>query len=88
VESYRKFVATIRSKYPKAEIICTLGNMDATSAGSPWPAYVRRAVLLCGDPKITTFFFEYKNAPGHPKVHEQRAMADALIHFIGKKYGW
>ena len=44
VAAYRKFVRTIRSKYPKAYIICALGSMDAVRPGSKWPGYVRTAV--------------------------------------------
>ncbi len=37
IKSYENFVKSIRSKYPNATIICTLGSMDATKEGSKWP---------------------------------------------------
>ncbi len=76
VNAYKNFVATIRAKYPETAIICALGNMDATRAGSPWPGYVREAVRQLNDPKIYTQFFEYKNSDGHPRAADQKAMAD------------
>jgi hypothetical protein len=84
VESYKKFVTKIRSKYPAAKIICMLGSMDITKEGSPWPGYVTKAVEEMKDKNIYTLFVPYKNTPGHPKVEEQEAMADTLVGFIRK----
>lgn len=88
VAAYKKFVTTIRSKYPQAHIICALGNMDATREGSPWPGYIQKAVSQINDAKIYTQFFPYKNTPGHPDIQEQKAMADQLISFIEKNIKW
>ncbi|MGI4020579.1 MAG: SGNH/GDSL hydrolase family protein [Janthinobacterium lividum] len=86
--AYRNFVKTIRSKYSKADIICALGSMDATQTGSAWPGYIEKAVKELHDQKIYTHFFPYKNTPGHPKVLEQKQMADDLITFINQKIKW
>lgn len=86
--AYKNLVQNIRSKYPKAQIICALGSMDATQKGSPWPGYVEKAVAQLNDRKIYTHFFPYKNTPGHPKVAEQQTMADDLIAFINQKIKW
>ncbi len=88
ISSYKNFVATIRNKYPNASIICSLGNMDATMDGSPWPGYIRQAVGQLNDTKVYTCFFKFKNTDGHPKVAEQKAMADELIEFIEKNIKW
>ncbi len=88
ISSYKHFVESIRNKYPDASIICALGNMDATKVGSPWPGYVQKAVDQIHDAKINTLFFENKNTPGHPKVAEQKVMADSLIEFIDKNISW
>ena len=88
VKSYKNFVTSIRNKYPKANIICALGNMDATKEGSPWPSYVQKAVDQLKDPKIYTHFFKYKDTDGHPKVNEQKEMADSLIKFIEDNIDW
>lgn len=88
VTAYRDFVKKIRALYPKASIICALGNMDATRPGSPWPGYIEQAVAELKDKRIYTHFFPYKNTKGHPNAAEQQAMADDLIGFIGKNIRW
>jgi hypothetical protein len=88
VQSYRVFVQKVRKVYPKAQIICMLGNMDITREGSPWPGYVQKAVADLKDPRIFTLFVPYKNTPGHPKTPEQRALADQLIGFIDQHIHW
>ena len=88
IKSYQNFVKSIRAKYPKASIICALGSMDATKEGSKWPGYIETAVKGLNDTKIYTFFFPYKNTPGHPIIAEQKVMADDLIRFIDKNIKW
>ena len=88
VASYRRFVQSIRNKYPEAHIICVLGNMDATRPGSPWPGYIEKAVASLADKKLYTHFFPYKNTPGHPDPAEQRQMAESLIRFIEENIRW
>jgi len=84
VNSYKQFVSKIRNHYPDAKIICMLGNMDITKDGSPWPDYVRKAVQQLNDKNIFTLFVPYKNTPGHPKIEEQRIMADSLVDLVGR----
>jgi hypothetical protein len=88
INSYVDFVKLIRDKYPKARIICMLGNLSITKKGSPWPSYVIKAVEIMNDPGIYTFFMPYKNTLGHPKINEQKQMADSLIKFIEKNIKW
>jgi hypothetical protein len=88
IESYRAFVENIRSVYPKAYIICSLGSMDAVKEGSPWPGYVQAAVTELNDDKILTHFFPYKKTNGHPDLKENQAMAESLISFIDKNVKW
>ena len=82
IESYQKFIGKIRKEYPKAKIICTLGSMGATQAGSKWPGYIKAAVANLQDNKVYTHFFDYKNTPGHPRVKDHKVMAESLINFI------
>jgi GDSL-like Lipase/Acylhydrolase family len=88
VASYKKFVQTVRLKYPKAQIICMLGNMDITQKNSLWPLYVQKAVAEMNDNKTYTLFVPYKEIQGHPKTAEQKIMADTLIKFIEKNIKW
>lgn len=88
VNSYKKFIQTLRSKHPTAAIICTLGSMDATKSGSPWPGYVQQATDELNDPKILTYFFAYKQSAGHPKRKDHQIMANDLIKFIDANITW
>jgi len=88
INAYANFVKSVRAKYPKAQIICTLGTMDATREGSPWPGYIEKAVNSLNDRQIFTHFIPYKNTPGHPGAKEQQAMADDLTDFIEKTVKW
>ncbi|WP_345947558.1 SGNH/GDSL hydrolase family protein [Mucilaginibacter sp. PAMB04274] len=88
VAAYQSFVKTIRSKYPKAQIICALGSMDASREGSPWPGYIKQAVVGLKDKSIQSFIFPAKNTPGHPSKKEQMDMANQLIGFIDKNVKW
>jgi Carbohydrate esterase 2 N-terminal/GDSL-like Lipase/Acylhydrolase family len=88
INAYKNFLQTIRDNYPKARIICCLGNMDATMEGSKWPGYVDAAVALLNDKKIVTHYFHYKNTPGHPNKTEQQVMAADLVAFIEKNKFW
>jgi hypothetical protein len=88
INAYSDFVKSIRNKYPKAQIICMLGNMDITRKGSVWPGYVQKAIEQLQDKKIFTFFVPYKETEGHPKTNEQKILADALIQFIDQHIQW
>lgn len=88
VAAYKSFVESIRAVYPKASIICMLGNMDITKKGSPWPGYVQKAVDEMHDKKVFTYFAPYKNTPGHPKITEQNELAQGLIRFIETHIKW
>ncbi len=82
IDSYRSFVKKIRHVYPHAHIICALGSMDIMKEGSPYPAYVEKAVASLNDKRIYTHFFPYTKKGGHPRVNENAQMAKSLIDFI------
>lgn len=88
VDAYKKFVTTIRNTYPDASIVCTLGSMDATKEGSPWPRYIKAAVTDLHDRKVYAHIFAHKNSSGHPKRKDQLIMAESLIHFIDVNVHW
>lgn len=92
IAAYLNFVKTVRGKYPKAQIICALGSMDATEEGSKWPDYITAAVERMkkenpGD-KIDTLFFEFTGYGAHPRVRHHQANAAKLSAFIREKMGW
>ncbi len=88
INAYQQFVATIRKHYPEANIICALGNMDATIEGSKWMNYVKQAVTNLNDKNIYTHFMPFKETPGHPSIKEQEDMANSLIQFIDENIDW
>lgn len=88
IQSYKNFIRTIRTVYPKSQIICMLGSMDITKKDSPWPAYVREAVTEFNDNKVFAYIAPYKGTKGHPKVKEQQVLAEGLIQFINDHIRW
>lgn len=88
INAYIDFVSSIRGKYPETYIICALGSMDATRQGSPWPGYITEAVKRMNDKKIETLFFPYIQKDGHPRVEDNRLMAEKLITLIEERTGW
>jgi len=88
ISAYRNFVSQLREHYPAAQIICTMGGMDATREGSPWPGYVETAMKQLNDPNIFTYFMPFKNTGGHPNKAEQEVMAEGLIQFMNENIQW
>ncbi|NWF87956.1 MAG: T9SS type A sorting domain-containing protein [Ignavibacteriaceae bacterium] len=93
VSAYVEFVRTIRSRHPNALIVCSLGSMDATKIGSPWPGYIERAVQFLhsadSDTNLATLFFPFDPVwTKHPRVRHHQQMAQSLSNFVGEKMGW
>jgi hypothetical protein len=87
VNSYKTFISQLREKYPNANIICMLGNMDVTYTDL-WPGYVTQAVQELNDAKIFAHFVPFKGTGGHPSVAEHHLMAESLIGFIETNISW
>ena len=91
VQAYINFVRSVRAKYPKAQIICALGSMDAT-ATPKWPGYITTAVERMkkenNDQKLDTIFFEFTGFGGHPRIAQHKANAEKLTAFIKQKMNW
>jgi len=92
INAYKQFFTQLRKRYPKARIICTLGSMDATKQGSPWPGYVKSAVNELHDQLMDTLIFPFdppvNKKDSHPGFKEHQKMADMLTAFIHSKVGW
>lgn len=91
--AYVDFVRTIRLRHPKAFIVCSLGSMDITKTGSPWPKYVESAVKLLNevdkDTNIGTYFFPFSTSwTKHPRVRHHLVMGNNLATYINSKMGW
>ncbi len=87
INAYKSFISDLREKYPNANIICMLGNMDVTYTDL-WPGYVTQAVEEIGDAKIFSHFVPFKGTGGHPSVAEHQIMAESLIDFIDNNITW
>lgn len=91
VQAYINFVRSVRAKYPKAQIICALGSMDAT-ATPKWPGYITAAVERMkkenNDQKLDTIFFEFTGYGSHPRIAQHKANAEKLTAFIKQKMSW
>lgn len=88
ISAYQQFVTDIRKHYPNANIICALGNMDATREGSKWMSYIKKAVANLNDKNLYTHFIPFKETQGHPSIKEQEEMASSLIQFIDENIDW
>ena len=88
VEMYETFVSKIRTHYPDANIICTLGSMDAVKNGSKWRDFIELAVRNMKDQKIFTHYMPYNNSKGHPSILDHQQMAKSLIKFIDQNIKW
>jgi hypothetical protein len=88
INAYQQFIGNLRNQYPKADIICTLGGMDAAKEGSKWKEYIKTAVANIDDKKMHTHFMPYLKSKGHPTINDQQTMAKSLIEFIDSNIEW
>lgn len=81
-EHYQSFLLDLRSKYPNAYFVCMFPNMYHDRA---WDNYLTAAVARYknehNDNQVYSLITE-QVTPGHPRVSEQRLMADALKNLI------
>jgi hypothetical protein len=82
INTYQQFVVDLRQEYPNANIICSLGSMDAAKKGSKWMEYINIAVENINDKKVFTHFMPYMEATAHPSIKDHQIMANSLIEFI------
>lgn len=87
INSYKNFITDLRQKYPDADIVCMLGNMDVTYTDE-WPNYVSQAVAQLEDDKVHSHFVSFKGTGGHPSVEEHQIMAESLIGYIEENIEW
>ena len=88
IGAYQQFVGSLRNHYPQANIICSLGCMDAAKEGSKWMDYIETAVSNLEDDRVYTHFMPYIKATAHPSVTDHEAMARSLTGFIEANIEW
>ena len=88
ISAYADFISNLRNYYPKANIICSLGCMDASKEGSVWRSYIESAVRKLADEKVYTHFLPYIEASAHPSIADHETMANSLSKFIEENIDW
>jgi len=82
-DGYVALVRGIRQAYPKAQLVLLRGGMFGGAQSAPlreaWETAVHQ--LEAGDPAIHSFVFTHWSA-NHPRVADDRAMADELIAWL------
>lgn len=91
---YRKFLQTIRGKYPKALIFCTNGPMLGGGGLDRLKLWTDSLVAELADPGIQTLYFpgqKMEDGIGgqwHPSMRTHAIMAKRLSAAIAAKTGW
>jgi lysophospholipase L1-like esterase len=82
-DGYISLVRAIRAAYPKAHIVLLRGGMYGGMHSKPLDAAWKYIVaqLEAGDKNISHFIFKYQ-AMNHPRVAEDRILADELITWL------
>ena len=88
ITAYQNFILNLRKQYPKTNIICTLGSMDAAKQDSKWIKYIKTAVNNLKDDKIYTHIMPYIESNAHPSVKDNQIMSKDLINFIDNHIDW
>lgn len=88
ITAYQNFILNLRKQYPKTNIICTLGSMDAAKQDSKWIKYIKTAVNNLKDDKIYTHIMPYIESNAHPSEEDNQVMSKDLINFIDNHIDW
>ena len=88
ITAYQNFILNLRKQYPKTNIICTLGSMDAAKQDSKWIKYIKTAVNNLKDDNIYTHIMPYIESNAHPSEEDNQVMSKDLINFIDNHIDW
>lgn len=81
-EAMTAFIGDLRSHYPDAWIVCTIGMMYTNGY-----MYVKQAVNALGDPRVTVML-EQPGGSGHPRLAAHERTAEQLTALIRELTGW
>ena len=96
-DSYRALLASVRSKYPDALILCAIGPLLYGTGLSNATSYINAVVAeanAAGDAKIKVLNFGQQDATKgtgcdwHPNVNENQRMADLLVKELRMSLSW
>lgn len=92
VTAYVAFLKQIRQSYPNAAIVATNGPMLQEPYNSEAQTYIKSAIMMVNDPKVTFLAFPVQSAPegcdGHPGPATHMAMATQLTAALKTALGW
>ncbi len=80
-EHYKRFIMTLKSRYPKALIICTTTILNHDPS---WDRAIDEVVAWFSDMSIKHFLYSQNGCgtPGHIRAPEAERMAEELVGFI------
>jgi len=92
--AYVNFIKTIRSHYPKADIVCLnspMANPQLTTVLINYITGIQQYMNANGDKKVSHFFFPggYNNGcVSHPDMAQHQLIADQLSGYLKALEGW
>jgi lysophospholipase L1-like esterase len=95
--AYLSLVETIRSRYPRALILCTIGPLTSKADSAAIHCHIRtvlRARAAAGDTQVALFDQIVPQTPDkyacayHPNVAENAIMAQQLAGELRARLGW
>jgi hypothetical protein len=92
--AYVKFINSVRTHYPKADIICLtspMANITLNVVLQHYLSSVTAYVNAQGDKKVYKYFFSkryHNGCGGHPDMAEHTQIADELTTYIKQIEGW
>ena len=92
--AYVKFIQTLRTKYPQAQIICITSPMANEALRAAMKSYLTGVELYMkqqADTKVHTYFFSKSwnnGCDAHPSMAEHQEIADELEGYIAEIMGW
>ena len=78
---YKKFIQTLRNRYPDAHVVCITTLLEHDSS---WDKAIGQVVQELGDEKVTQCLFKRNGTgtPGHLRIPEAEEMSDELAAYI------
>jgi len=92
--AYVNFIKTIRSHYPKADIVCLtspMGNAKLTALLKKDIAAIQQYFNNMGDKKVSHYFFSRSfndGCGGHPSMAQHQLIAAELTDYLKGLKGW
>ena len=92
--AYIQFIGTLRSHYPKAQIILLtspMGDVQLTAVLKNYLSGIKKFIQKEGDKKVDTYFYSkryHNGCDSHPDLTEHQLMANELGAFIKRKMKW